>query len=507
MKLKLFSLALSLLMLTIPLLTACGGGSGGSQTAATTPALTKDETDVKEVYDQEVKNLQGHEFYFLVQDRTASHLQLNEIYAEAMTGDKVNDAVYSRNAKLAETYNCSISEERVADPISHAREILSAGEYVYDFIFCLTKNLRSLSAAGLMTDFMKLKNVQLDKAWYSQGFIEGLQINGRLFYLTGDASTIDDRATAVIYFNRDILDQNKQGDPYELVDSGKWTVQALYDMSEACAYDTDGDGVWTPGSKDVFAYMCGVQGDYAHVACSGGLYIANMTGAGKFVIPGVVKEEILDAWGQLKPLLTSPHRDCSSSGTTFRTGGGAFYAVNLAAVLNWSNVAISFGILPFPKLNEQQEKYYTIVGNQVDGSFGIPATVDNMDETVYKNAGFESGKEFCGYFFNAFSYYSRQTLTPAFFEEVMKKQMMQDETAVRMLELTLENKFYDPVYFFDFGNLYRIFNLAGTGGGEIVTDTNYDNLVSLYNERYLSARTALNKYLEALETIENEENL
>ena len=504
MKLKFIAAVLCLLMLALPLLSACGGSPAPETKGNTLIAETGVKEDPAEVYDQEVKDLQGHEFYFLVRDVTSNHLKLNEVYADALTGDKVNDAVFTRNSQLAEKYHCTIAQELVSSPAATAREILAAGEYVYDFIFTRTTDLRNLSASGLLVDLFKLQNMQFDKAWYNKGFIEGLQIAGHLFYVAGDACTIDDRAAFALFFNRDILQQNRLEDPYQLVEDGTWTVEKLYEMSEKCAVDTNGDGVWTPGSNDVFAYICGKAGDYTHVATCGGLYIADMVGPGEFNIPGMIKEDILNAWSALRPLLTSPHRDISSNGTTFRTGGGAFYAVNLAAIQNWGNVAISYGVIPFPKLNLQQDRYYTCVGNVIDGSFGIPVTVDSMDEADYKNAGFESGREFCAYFFNAFSYYSRQTLTPAFFEEVLKKQMVRDDTAAHMIELLMESKIYDPVYFFNFGSLYNIFNIAATGGGDLVDGTNYDTLTSLYNERYLSARTSLIKYLDVLETIDNE---
>ena len=498
---KCIAVLLALTTVLLLALASCGSSAdpaktGGNEQPGSTPA----PVDPTEQFDLPKHDLQGHDFVFLVHDVSASHLKLNEIYSDALTGDKVNDAVFSRNAQIQQEYNCTISQEMSASPATAAREVLSAGEYVYDFIFSRTIDLRSLSGNGLLVDLFTLDNLQLDKAWYSKGFMQGLQIGGHLFYVVGDASTKDERAASVVFVNRDLIEKNELEDPYDLVDAGKWTVQKMYELSEACAVDSNGDGVWTIGD-DVFAYMCGSASDYYHVA-AGGLYICNITAPGEFTLPATLKKEIISAWDTLRPLLTSNKRDVSAAGSRFRNGYAAFYDVNLGAILNFGQTAIGYGLLPLPKINEEQEKYYTTVGSLIDGSFGIPVTTMQLAEA--EAAGFENGAEMCAYFFNVFSYYSRQTLTPAFFEDVVKKQMVHDETSARMLELAIENKIYDPVCFFNFGSITNIFSLAGSPGADTTgSDINYDKLTSLYDERYLSARTALNKYLAVLDVMDN----
>ena len=516
---KLFAFLMVLLMVVPMILTACGGGGG--TTTSETPGIqapTQEQGDPADRYDIDVKDLGGHEFMFLVYDDPAhKHLDCHEVYAAELTGDKINDAVYSRNAQLAQTYNCTVSEERCtkSELIASVKEPLIAGEYVYDFIYTSLISLKSLASSGLLVDFYSLDNIHLEKNWWDHNLAKGITVAGKLFYVNGDAGTLDDRDAQVMFFNRDLIEKNYLEDPFQLAKNGEWTIDKLFELSEACWEDLDGDGVFVVG-KDVAAYMCPGQANWTHVVACGGLTLSDVDEKGNIYLPGGIKKEILDVWGELRPLLTSPHRDVSDSGSRFRNGRAAFYIMNLGSILNYGDSAFNFGVLPLPKRNAEQDKYYTTMEGGWLGVYSIPTTVDNMDEGDYKKAGFESGKEFCAYFLNAFGYYSRDTLTPAFYEDVVKRQMIRDETSLEMLELAVENKVYDPVALYSFGNIaFSMFrsvgclHWSGTNSdyvGAVGDGTNYDTLTSKYAERLEAARKALNNYIKNTTADDTTEN-
>ncbi len=497
------ALALCLLLLTSLVFTACGNGEKPAVTAVATADVTEDQTDPNDVYDVEIRDLRGHDFAFLTQESDYDHLRANEIYSEGLNGDKVNDAVFARNAAFEKDYNCTISESRTSSVLNTAREPLIAGEYVYDVLYGRTTHLRTLSASGVMVDFTTLKNIQLEKNWWDHNLHEGLGIAGHLFYVTGEISTVDDRSANVLYYNQDLIEKNRLQDPTELALAGTWTVERLYEMSEACIADLDGDGVWTPG-QDIFAWQ-GPDGCNTCMIAAAHLYLGNRNNDGTFSLPATVRDDILDAWAKLKPLLTTPHRDVSDHGAYFRTGKAGFYAMNFASIAYYSTYDLNFGVLPLPKLNEEQEEYWTNVSNVTNFTFGIPVTVDLMQDAAA--AGFESGREMVAYFLNALCYRSRDTVTPAFFDQVVKHQLVRDEKTVIMLDLALKNKLYDPIIFFNFGSIGDIFKKAGSNGsgkGFVGSGVNYDTLVSLYESRLAAARKALKNYLNYLDQFDEE---
>ncbi len=509
MKFKIISIALFLVLLLTPVLAACGSGGGPDATGADPGAVirTEEQTDPNDVYDDEVKDLHGHEFLFITQEVSHDWLRPNEIFSEGLTGDKVNDAVFKRNSALQKDYNCAIAEERTDSILNTVREPLIAGEYVYDVIYGRTTNLRTLSASGVLVDFKTLENIRLEKNWWDHNFHEGLGISGHLFYVTGELSTVDDRSSSVMFFNRDMIERNDLENPFDLVKAGNWTVAKLYELGEACNTDDDGDGVWTPG-KDTFGYQSPDGTNYTHIAASH-LYLGDLQSDGVFSLPATVHKEILSAWAELRPLLTNPRRDVSDSGSHFRNGKTAFYISNLGSILLYDNTTVNFGMLPIPKLRAEQENYWTSCSSATNMSFAVPTTVDNMTDA----AGFASGREMVAYFMNAFCYRSRDTITPAFFDQIVKHQMIRDEISVEMLDLALSHKHYDPIVFFNFGSIGYIFRDAGSNGsggsrgtvGAVGTDVNYDTLVSLYEARLAAARKALNNYLKYLDQLDESE--
>ena len=331
--------------------------------------------------------------------------------------------------------------------------------------------------------------------------MEGLSIAGKVFYMTGEGGTLDERASWVMYFNKDVLERAHMESPYGLVREGKWTVDKMYEYVTATYEDLDGDGSMDIG-KDRFGYIGQAFNNWVHVA-AGGLRLSRVSSSGEIEIPATINDDVLNAWATLKPLLTTEYRDIADSGSRFRAGKGTFYSCLSGSILNMSKAeSFNFGVLPMPKLSEEQEDYWTTFSSSWCYGYAIPVTTDNAPDAV--SNGFASGREQAGYFLEAFFYKSMDTLSVAYYDQVVKHQVIRDEDSVEMLDIALKNKVYDPVVIFSFGRIgASVFEEAGglkgqTGGNGTPakgSDVNYDTLVSLYESRVNAARKALNNYI------------
>ncbi|MBR2615625.1 MAG: hypothetical protein IKC69_02985 [Clostridia bacterium] len=491
---RILSLILAAIMLCSCFLFGCGKkDEGGKQNGGIVELETEGE-DESRILDLETVDLKGHNFHFKA--RKVNHIQLetHEIYAENITGDdKINDAVFNRNAAIMEEYNCKITEEQVASPVSAYRENLLAGDYVADFFFDEARLLRTLAADNLLVDISTTENIDLTKAWWDQNSLNGMNIGNKIFFIVGDAATMDDRASWILWFNKDHIENYDSSiDLYQEVRDGKWTISRLYELMVETVADENGDGALMPG-EDRMGYIAERYCNFGHVlAC--GVTMGNVDDAGNWIIPTEPKQELMDVWSDLRALITAPEREVSANIQNFNQGLGTFYSGNLGTAFDVRESTYRIGALPMPKRNEQQSEYMTGVYYSQLVAYAIPITVNNADDL--EGSGFESGVERSAYFLEVFSYYSMNILTPAFYNQVLLKQSVSDQASAEMIELAMENKVYDPIAGYNFGSI-NIYSLVGSNNQNGIpgTDVNYDTFKSTYESRVNAARKALENYI------------
>lgn len=82
-------------------------------------------------------------------------LSINDIMAEELTGDSLNDAIYNRNVKVEKQYNCKVSFLEVGDTIAahnQLKQSVMAADQSYDIAIIRTYNYSSAITNGLVMD-------------------------------------------------------------------------------------------------------------------------------------------------------------------------------------------------------------------------------------------------------------------------------------------------------------------------------------------------------------------
>ena len=89
-------------------------------TADTAPVETETE---KILPDLPERDFEGYTFRGMTKGTASSHWSSRDFYAEEITGEAINDAVYNRNATVGEKYNFKMEElgAESGDPDSDAR--------------------------------------------------------------------------------------------------------------------------------------------------------------------------------------------------------------------------------------------------------------------------------------------------------------------------------------------------------------------------------------------------
>ncbi len=438
----------------------------------------------------------GHEFVFLIKDTDFDHLQIDEIYAEALNGEAVNDAVWRRNAELCETYHCRISQKRilntVPDTVQFERSLL-AGEHVCDLIYFPYRRIQLLASRNLLADLNGLKNLDLDDPCWDQDLRAELTLRGRLFGINGDAGISDEKTTNVIYFNRKMAEDSGLESPFSVARRGEWTVEKLYEYSEACKKDVDGDGVYTK-EKDVVSFMFPWQFGKDLVSACGGAIVGRDENGEPF-FPDRLDENAGTIWAELEPVLNRSFVLLSDSGNLFRKGGAAFYMINLASIRNYDSFSPAFGLLPLPKRNAEQKEYLSPLSYTSFLCFyGIPVSVDGMEVP----AGFESGRETCAAFLDRFGKASAP-VQKAYLETFVKGQKLKNGESAEMLDLALAHRVYDFAALTNFASIGSVFTNPYGNATPPVAEELYLSVGATYENRVESARRELQNYLDAIE--------
>ena len=75
-----------------------------------------------------------------------------------------------------------------------------------------------------VTDLSKINNMDLTREWWDQNVTRDLSFGSKVYMASGDISYIDNKATHVMVFDKQLVDEYDIDDPYEDVRSGKWTL-------------------------------------------------------------------------------------------------------------------------------------------------------------------------------------------------------------------------------------------------------------------------------------------
>lgn len=136
------------------LMASCGNDSG--KTNDTTDAQTGTESEsIEESTGPSFPeiDMEGKKFTIFAEGWASfDPLSINDIMAEELTGDSLNDAIYNRNVKVEKQYNCKVSFLEVGDTIAahnQLKQSVMAADQSYDIAIIRTYNYLSAITTDL----------------------------------------------------------------------------------------------------------------------------------------------------------------------------------------------------------------------------------------------------------------------------------------------------------------------------------------------------------------------
>ncbi|MCL2159324.1 MAG: extracellular solute-binding protein [Oscillospiraceae bacterium] len=485
MKINLKKLLCLLFALTIVFASAsCGGDNKNENPTENNPAQEENENenaaskDPKYISDLGENDFNGYEFHVLGREIAEPEGSWNtwEIYAENENGDLINDAVYKRNAIIEDKYNVKIKQTRVRDTLlKTVRTSVQSGDVVYDLILPPMKEAGTLATDGSLVDLKTIPNLDLTKGYWNQNLDRYTSIYDKLFYCSGDLNIMDKQATWVLYFNKQLLTDLGLDSPYNLVRKGDWTMDAYNSMLKDASIDLNGDGKYDMNDRFGLLTHDGGLSGFNYYA---GEPMISKLNTGEFALT-FNNERTLNAINKGIDMLSGDQvylfPDWKIGQDMFEAGQALFYLEVLDKTGQLRNMEIPFGVVPFPKLNEEQPQYNTCVAD-VAQLFCIPANNTELERT--------------GFVLEALAAESVGTLKEAYYDKNLTVKFVRDEESVEMIELIMEGIIYDLGYIYNFGNMNGIVLNS--------IKKKQNTFASDYEKGENAAQSALNKILDAI---------
>ena len=449
---KLLCVLLAALML-VGCFASCGTGTESSDTTAANNATTNAEDETRESLEVPDTRYDGEELCFLTRDE--SEWSTLEIFAENQTSesDNISNAVFERNDRIFQAYGVTITELKKPTGEHHGALTNEVAAPTGDFQAVVTNTSGSASFAtnGFLWNLYadEIEYMDFTKSWWDTNMAEGMSIDDRLYFATGDLLTSDNDATFVILFNKQIVKDAQIPDLYELVSNKQWTMDKFYEFEQLAVQDKNGDGKLSYDS-DVcgFAYT----GDVPYCMLFGGGITMCTKDEGDIPVYELNIELAQNIADKGKLIFSKDHTvDLNAAVNaggitmyevgqkTFGESHALFMGEVMQCVTRLRGFEADFGILPYPMYNEQQGNYYSMM-HLTASCVSIPKSV-NAEKVVMVSSMIE-----------AMAYHSVDTLTEQYYEINLKTKGAKDEQSGPMIDMILSSRVCDLSYYYQWGS-------------------------------------------------------
>lgn len=445
MKTRITAFLLALLTL-LPVIASCADKTNAPSVGETlTVAVdgvteTEGETDRASIKDGvPALNYDGRDFRVIYHD---SQFYIMDVVAEELNGDVINDAVYRRNLNVEERLGVNITPipagSNSTGVIDVAKPSILAASDDYDFIVSHAIRTAALVGEGLFVDWYSMPHIDLEQPWWIQTAVQQLTVGNRAYLMLGDYALIAIGGTYCMYFNKEIGDANgvNSGALYTTVTDGKWTYDAMNKIISDVAFDINGDGSMKEGDRFGLYTTPNSPAVAYQWAFDAPLTTRDADNMPELVLDQTKWEKVVSTVYSLyyenDGTYVNPNADAEFP--MFRDGNIFLLNAYLQTSILFRDLQFDYGIIPYPKLDEAQSEYKTMV----DGFhtlFCIPKTIKD--------------DEFVGAVVELLNAESYRSVVPTYYETALKVKYARDNESVQIMDMILEGRAFDFGYFYD----------------------------------------------------------
>lgn len=313
--------------------------------------------------------------------------------------DIVFSRIYERNLSVEERLNVDLNmissgTTEWDDVIDVMKTDIQSMSNAYEIIFTTNNTVTQPLLFNYFHDLNDSEYIDIDERWwYTDAIMETSVDNYNYRLLYGDISTGTLGIAGAIFYNKVLYEQyvsaNKDGEElYHKVLDGTWTLEEFTRVTKKSHIERGGDG-----SNDIYGFSLFRGGEPTHYFREAAdLPIYTRDDRGMVEITKVddrlttFVEMLYECYWENEGAWLFLGQDAGEvHGNDFPNGKVIFYlgSINNALDDNMREMKQDFGILPYPKLDEEQELYKNFLHNgTVMVGCPVSADIERVNEEV-----------------------------------------------------------------------------------------------------------------------------
>lgn len=468
-------------ILSAATLVSCGQTEAVSSADTTTAAP---ETTTSPYVDSlPEKDYGGDTFTTLIRTEWAYEFDIPE-----QNGEIINDAVYDRNVAVEERFNVNLEFVQVDGKWDARQTFLNtvtsailAGDDVFDMVAAYQAYITTPIMEGYFLNILDMPEIDPDAPWWSKKCNDSVTLNNTLYFTTGDIALSMWNGLYVMKFNKKLANENNVPDVYELVRSGKWTLDKLAELSAMVGQDLNGDTVYD--ENDLYGLAVPSNGNQTRnwqLACNIPITTLNKDGFMEMSLNTERTQDLLEKLVKLYDAETTNRSffstDREEEPTLFIENRALFITSLLGVASELRSMDTDFGIIPYPKYDEHQKEYRTTSNNGVS-MICFPNTVRDPEMSAIM------AEALCSQ--------SYKDVIPQYYDVSLKTKGARDEESGEMIDIIRDSMV------FDFGWVHSvIMNSVGQMLADLV-HVRSDNFASYYASKEAAILAGLEKINKA----------
>lgn len=470
---RIFAVILTVTLILSLFVSCSDSGDTDESTAESTADDNSTTGSTSLVGELDIPDEQFDGYEFVIFTGAPVYINYCEADFEEPSDDAYENALYRRNRTVEDQLGVDIQQYTVVREDrfnTYSTEVL-ADSQDFNVAFMATFQAANAVFTGLTLDINEYIYIDLTEDWWDSASVEQLTIAGETHMVAGEVLYSDKECIWMQFFMKDVIRDFGLENPYQLVDSGEWTMDKMIEMMNVASTDVDGNGIML--SNDLFGLVTHGE-NYPALWIASGETLVKITDEGDFELTwsterfNNVYEKIQTLMGN-RENVTNNMSYIVQSMLTKRTLFANAVTSDIKGSLR--DGEYDFGIIPLPKYDSDQAEYYTMVAAQSD-LMVIPLTnADPYTDSII---------------LEALAYYGKEIMLPTYYDKQITYRLLRDEDSGRMLDIIFNNRVYDLGVLTNWGDVCQALK------------SNTENVATLWASKESEMRSAMDEAIAEL---------